>query len=140
MLYLFIGLLAVAVFICLILWLCSWSESKHGAKIKFKSFKMFYNLNPERWILRHYYVVCITKIAYGMNFGEDYFYFGPIDFLRYGMWMCENERHKKQANKAEMTARMLAAVKQDIENTENKAKKYQNKAINDLQNILENLK
>ena len=104
-------------------------------KIKFKSFKNFYELNPDRWILHDDCVGCKSERFY-TSFVADRFHFGFVDFYRYKLWMHSLERQKENKRKAQITARMVAAVKQDIEANEKKAKKYQNEAAQILLTVV----
>lgn len=134
----------VILFVLLAAWFVPWVESRLGAKIKYKSFKTFYAINPNRWDLYDCYVECeiVDKDgAYGGIFTlKESFHFGPIDFLRYRLWMKNEEKREKKIDNANATAKMLASVKYDIEKTERQAKKYSNQAIDDMLQIVNNLK
>lgn len=135
----------IAVLFVFIWWMVSWYCAKNtGPKIKFKSFKTFYELNPDRWDLYDDHIACKVidhNGAYkGLFTHKELFWFGPIDFLKYKSWMWHQERHENKLNNAEVTARMIASVKHDIETIERRANKYQNQAANDLQHILNNIK
>lgn len=79
------------------------------ARIKFKDFKKFYELNPDRWFLSDYYVEC--KID---KRNSEPFEFSFIDLFQYDMWSCSEECKKQDAKYAASTQRMLDAVKEDI--------------------------
>lgn len=124
----------------LIACLIDWATTVPSApKIKYKSFKTFYNLNPDRWELHCGYVWCRTINKNG-SYGKEIFRFGFIDYIRYYFWMLGAEKRKNEMDNSEAIARMLASVKYDIEKTERQAKKHSNQAIDDLHQIVNNLK
>lgn len=138
-------LVCVAVLLVFFWWMISWCYAKSTRpKIKFKSFKTFYELNPDRWDLYDDHIACKVidhnGACKGLLTHKELFRFGPIDFLKYKSWMWHQERHENKLNNAEVTARMIASIKYDIETIEQRANKYQNKAANDLQHILNNIK
>lgn len=144
MLYFFIAVFIAALFVLLIAWLTEWGCSKLGVKIKFKSFKTFYNINRDRWTLHDGYVQCRidndSYVKYGRLFSTDQsFYFDPIDFLKYKLWIHSKHKCDQQLENAEITAKMLAMVKQDIETIEIRAKQYQAQGIDDMQRILSHI-
>jgi hypothetical protein len=98
-------------------------------KIKFESFKKFYEINPTRWTLQHSMVGCKTKLECS---GGELFRFSFIDYIEYKLWKNDLARSRTQEQHNKVTKRMLDAVKQDIADSEAKAKSMQNKAIDDL--------
>ena len=116
----------------LILW---WADGleKDSPKIKFKSFKNFYELNNNRWYLNSDNVVCYT---HGNSLsGRSVFHFGLIDFYKYQLWKRGLERDAEDRRKNKITELMVAAVKQDIAAAEKRAQKYQTEAIDILKAI-----
>lgn len=97
-----------------------WSDGLgHGTpRIKFRDFKTFYALNPDRWYLEDDNIKCCTNGLY------DIFYFGLIDYYRYKLWKRNIEKRKINKTNMEITARMLEAVKEDIKKTEAKANRH----------------
>lgn len=112
-------------FIMLLLTLIGYETN--GVKIKFKSFKKFYEINPDRWDLCYGYVRCNT----GKMFIYEDFHFGFIDFIKYKLWYKMLERNQNKRREAESISRMITAVKQDIANTECIAKQE----VQDAQDI-----
>lgn len=84
----------------------NWDFSRSGTKLKFKNFKEFYEVNPERWGLNEGNVWCRPA--------GDTFYFGFIDYIKYVIWKDKIDRGIKSKADNEATARMLKAVKADI--------------------------
>lgn len=115
-------------------------------KIKYKTFKTFYNINPERWNLSDNHVECkVNDETNGrciFSYGNLYksFRFSYFDYLKYFFWNKYNERCELKIEQAESTAAMLAAVQKDINSLEERAKHEKNAAIDDLQKILNNLR
>lgn len=95
----------------LIVALVEWDFSRRGTKLKFKNFKEFYEVNPERWGLNEGNVLC-RKANY--KYDGDAFYFGFIDYIKYMMWKRKIDRGIKLKEDNAATARMLKAVKADI--------------------------
>ena len=132
------GLISLSAILILI---ACWVDSIGSTpKIKFKSFKNFYELNPDRWRLHDDTVVCKIDFKSIRNFNicinDDKFHFGFIDFYRYKLWKNNLGKRKENKLKAQITARMIAAVKQDIAASEQQANKYQDEAVQTLWSIL----
>ena len=135
----FLGFALLIAFILILLFI--WQESIGSTpKIKFKSFKNFYELNPDRWRLHDDTVGCKIDFKSMGNFNicinDDKFHFGFIDFYRYKLWKNNLDKRKENKRKAQITARMVAAVKQDIETNEKKAQQYQDEAVQTLWTVL----
>lgn len=112
-----------------------WVDSiDNTPKIKFKSFKNFYELNDKRWICYGDSVACNTLETFG--FYNAKFHFGFIDFYRYKLWQRSIARAKENQRKARITAEMVAAVKKDIAASEENAQQYQNEAVRTLWSII----
>ena len=108
----FVSMLAsIGLIIIFIYWRC---ESK-GPKMKYRDFRKFYALNPDRWYLCPSNVYCKTKD------GDENFNFGFIDFWRYKFWFRSKKKGKRNAEYAKATQRMLDAVKQDVKSTKSVA-------------------
>lgn len=103
----------------MIIW---WSDSKgNSTKIKFSSFKKFYEVNPYRWSLCDDHVTCRID----NSFGSISTHFGFIDFYRYKLWRRNLDKRNKEKEHAKDMAIIIANVKKDIENTERvAAQKY----------------
>lgn len=125
--------------------LVGWATTVPNApKIKYKSFRTFYSINPNRWELDDGCVWCRTinhnslnKYSHGP---KEIFRFGFIGYLRYCSWTKREEKRKHEIDNAKITSKMLSSVKQDIETIELRAKEQQLQAIDDLQQIVNNLK
>ena len=111
----FISVSLVALFTLLgaglIVLLINWASVRVGAKLKFKRFKEFYQVNPKRWDIDDVYIRCY-RLDDDKKF--DYFYFGLIDFVKYVMWRRKIQCSAKSKEDNAATARMLEAVKADI--------------------------
>ena len=86
-----IGIISILIFSLLcFFWILSWSISKDGLKIKFKQFISMYEIAPEKWYLYEDGTVAYEKSKYSLQ----YFYFSPIDYLRYFVFL--KGRHKRK--------------------------------------------
>lgn len=99
-------------FATLILLFVDWMFDADGAKIKFKNFKEFYEVNPERWEIYDGHVACkrVKRSLY-----VDHFHFSFIDWIKYKIWRRGIERREKKQSDSKATARMLESVKADIQ-------------------------
>ena len=115
---------------------------KCAAKITFKSFKQFYLINPERWVLYIDYVECIipSNTKYGFLFdSKEQFYFNFFDYQKYKKFLKKVEQDKIDTKNMQATAKLLNAVKQDIANMERLAQQQKKQAVDNLNAILKNL-
>ena len=85
-------------------------ENRQYNKIKFKEFKKFYELNPERWNCQTDYVMC--KIT--TDYDYEVFAFNFIDECKYRLWRRSLNKTNMNKEHVEATQRMLDAVKEDI--------------------------
>lgn len=106
------------------------------ARIKFSAFKKFYALNPDRWDLANSYVICRSE--QGSLIHCDLFSFGFIDFYKYKLWYYKDEKDCEEKQKAKELARMIVAVKKDIENAELTAQFQYGKAAKIIMMVGEN--
>ena len=140
-------LAAIVFLICLCSKCEEWSlySPDNAAKIKFVSFKQFYSINPDRWILKDAYVICKIdheRQGYSGLFNsrtEEKFRFGFFDYLKYDKF-CDKLKSQKIENKNMMaTSEMLRMVKRDIANMESLGQQQQKQAMDNFNNILNNL-
>lgn len=103
----FLGLVVVVIFSVLIAnWLCN---SFEFPKIKYRDFRKYYKLNPERWYCG------LHTVRYQMSDGSgELFNFGPIGFYRYKLWQHKIDLAEKRKARAESMQRFL----DDINKTE----------------------
>ena len=119
-LIIFIGILVVLSFcVSMIYLIIEYFTEKCGAKLKFKSFKRFYNINPDRWDLDDASVACKCKCnTNSWNVTKEYFYFGIVDHIRYKFWKRNLDKRDKEKAHAQSTARMINSVREDIQKIE----------------------
>lgn len=87
-------------------------------KIKFESFKSFYNINPERWILHDGCVICKDPTRFnGIKFKFNY-----IDYKRYKRFCKNIDKYNERINSNKDCARMIELVKLDISKIEAQGK------------------
>lgn len=117
-LFSFIGIIVLLSFCVFMVYLIiEYFTEKCGAKLKFKSFKRFYNINPDRWDLDDAFVVCKCNTN-SWNTTKEYFYFGFIDYIRYKFWRRNLNKRDKEKAHAQSTARMINSVREDIKKME----------------------
>lgn len=117
------------IFILLMVAIIPSCPTDHGfAEIEFESFKKFYDINPERWELYDEHVCCATDIKYGMIWNSEKFQFNYLDFQKYKKWLKNKKSRDKEMANMQSTAKMIAAVKQDIEKLERMSDTEINKA------------
>lgn len=110
-----IGLpLAIALIVMIIFW---YESIGNSIKIKFSSFKKFYDVNPYRWNLFDDGVSCRRDDTCATISTH----FGFIDFYRYKLWRRSLDKRDKEKEHAKDMAIIIANVKKDIENTERAA-------------------
>ena len=63
---------------------CSNDDLQKYPKIKFKSFKKFYAVNPSRWKLEDKYVMCIWDNRYSNEYKKYGYYENDYIRLRFG--------------------------------------------------------
>ena len=139
------AIILVVTTICLIvkladLFMCYYTDD-HCAKISFKSFKRFYEINPDRWELNGSYVKCLDRHPVYSTYisASERFDFNFIDYIRYDNWRKSNRNKQMHKKKMESTARMLALVKQDVEQFESKANAQTNQATDNIRDIINNM-
>ena len=116
-----------------------WIEDGRGfsdyAKIKFKTFKRFYEINPERWNLYYGIVTC--------RLGDNTYTrlkFGFVDYLRYLLWHAARNRYDTKKGQVESMAKVIAVVKEDIKNLEIFAEQQVNEGVDMINDILQEKK
>lgn len=108
----FIGLpVAVALVVMAVIW---YESIGNSVKIKFSSFKKFYDVNPYRWNLYDDGVSCRRDNTYGVISTH----FGFIDFYRYKLWRKGLDKRDREKEHAKNMSIIISNVKKDIENTE----------------------
>ena len=115
--------------------------------IKFESFEKFYSINPDRWELNDPYVAC--KIdndkkhePYGglfYSYKLEQFRFSRSDYKKYKNFLKKLELNKLENKHMESTSKMLSMVKKDIANMEELAEQQKKQALDNFNNILNNL-
>lgn len=111
---------------------------RHGSLIKLKSFLIFYEINPDRWILHGWRVTCKVPSEHPRLYSYDEvdFHFSYIDTCKYRLWYKNREKQLEKKNLDKNTIRMLQAVKTDIAKLNNKAQKE----INEAEELLKGIK
>ena len=131
-----IVLLFISLFIT---WLWYMGDQPYGCKnkIKFKSFKSFYDVNPQRWNLYDSYVGCKQEDVWKHDIQ---FKFGFFDYFKYKRFYKNHEKMQKNMASNKDYARMIELVKSDIAALESQAKSEFTKGINDFNRILQTFK
>lgn len=97
-------------------------------KLKFSQFKKFYAINSDRWELQDTYIAC------QLNSGRwEHFSFNLIDFyFKYKPFLKYLEKAKEKEKETKIYLNMIAAVKQDIANFEERNAKYVDSKIDEI--------
>ena len=144
MIILFVIIIGATIIACLIvkladLFMCYYTDDR-CAKISFKSFKRFYEINQDRWELHGSYVKCIDKDRkYSYTRVSERFDFSFIDFIKYDLWRKSIRKSADNKRKMESTATMLELVKKDIAQFEDKANTQTDQAADNLKRIINNM-
>lgn len=97
-------------------------------KIKFSQFKKFYDINQNRWVLCDEYVICWLQSGQ-----DEYFSFNFFDFhLKYKPFIKHLEKVQKNERDNATYLNMIAAVKQDIADFEQRNAEEVNSKINEI--------
>lgn len=115
--------------------------------IKFESFEKFYSINPDRWELKDPYVSCRIDNdrkhePYGglfYSYKLEKFRFSRFDYKKYKKFLKKLELNKLENKHMESTSKMLSMVKKDIANMEELAQQQKQQALDNFNNILNNL-
>ena len=115
------------------------SPSKYNyAKIKFESFKKFYDINPNRWELHDDHVNCLIETYYNSLLNKyERFQFDFVDYRKYVRWLKNKKERDKEMANMESTAKMIAAVRQDISKLEKTADRQIKKSVSILESLYE---
>ena len=106
-------------------------------KIKFKTFKKFYLINPNRWKLYSTIVGCLDESKYSYINGHYIeLRFNYIDCIKYTIWKSILEYREENIKSTETMLRVIELVKKDIIKSEKLAQKRQNEALDNLDKIL----
>lgn len=128
------------VFFCGIFAFCfpAYIEARKLAKIKFKDFLQFYELNPKRWELDDAYVKCrLERRMPNGERGKKCYCFSFIDYLKYRAWTRRNDKREFNEERMRDMADLLDTVRFDTENAKASAKKTVDEAIEELLDILQ---
>ncbi len=116
-------------FVTLLSWLDSCCTIEN--RIKFKSFKSFYNINPDRWELCSGYVKCRQGSFKYIDFKFNYW-----DWYKYNHFHREQKKIKKNMESNKKYAKMIELVKLDIANFEAQNQKNIQAAAADIREIV----
>lgn len=89
------------------------ADGRGWAKLKYKDFQKYYDMNPNRWYCQEYSVI-YHKYINTYEEMREYFNFGFIDFCRYRLWQWKLKKDEERKRNAESIQRML----DDINKTE----------------------
>ena len=118
----------LALFVCILISTIRYYEEKSGVKIKFKTFKHFYNVNPDRWDLYDGSIRCNGET-------KEYFYFGIIDYIKYKFWRRSLDKQQREQEDMKSVARMIGYVKADIKKMELLSQQELEQAKREIANI-----
>ena len=118
-------------------------------KIKFKSFVYFYNINPNRWELKHSYVTFksdykppIDHASKLLSYAPEYVYtkfrFGLIGCVRYKLWKLRKDKNDKILKDCEEYQKVLDVIAGDIRKAKDEASRLNKEGLNILNKVVEN--
>lgn len=121
--------------IALIIDLCVRLAEMDGVKasISFDSFKSFYAINPNSWILSTYVVACVESKGC-FNQRNIWFKFNYIDSIRYRLFRFNLNRNNQNAQATKNYNDMINIVKADIAAFEKKNKEETERMLNEIWN------
>lgn len=135
-----IGLMFLLILFLIFIALSPGDFPDDAVPMSFKSFKQFYLINPNRWVLNKNSIDCIVQHENKWHFEDKrHFYFGWLDYQKYKRFYNKIQQDKINERDMRATAEMLNAVKKDIANMENLAQQQKKQAVDNLESILKNL-
>ena len=91
-----------------------------AAKIKFRTFVSFYNLNPDRWNLGECGADYRKDTNYCCSYTEE-FRFSFIDTLKYKVFLIKANKQKARVKEAKALSNLIKHVQKDINKVEKQA-------------------
>lgn len=82
-------------------------------KLKFKQFKQFYAIAPEKWELRDGYVCYLNRNVDGLEYNN--IYFSPVDSIKYYFWKKSVSNLEKNNENNKIFMRTLKSIQKDID-------------------------
>lgn len=99
-----------------------------GIRLKFKTFRSIYNINPNRWDLHDGYVRFIKEpYAWGTSYK-----FGFIDYFRYKYWKYRLDKQKSRKYETEQILELVSTARQDLVKFEQLIQYDTEKALNNI--------
>lgn len=134
-----LAILTVVILTGCVFWFINWWNSKptYGLKIKFKQFLAMYKIEPNRWTLDRDGTVCYDKCT---EYLHQWFYFSPIDYLRYKSFYRGRKKYKQKLNSDAKWEKIIISWQKDIDKYKEKYTKelqYKIEEINNGNQILE---
>lgn len=121
------GIFAIGIFIYFTEWASECEDIEADLKLSYKSFKSFYNMNPDAWKLKPWMPM------YVMYTGETLVVkFNIIDTVKYNFFCISQEFNKKERASRQAYEKLIKSVKRDIANYENKSKDELDKMIEEI--------
>lgn len=128
-----VGISLGAAYVALRTWWKGWLwERGQYTWVDFKSFKQWYRVNPQRWILSPY------KISYQPpDQHEIYVNFKMIDWYRYRLWYKNHKKMQQQKRLDDSLSVILKSVQNDIAILREQSQQRIDKEIEFLESIEE---
>lgn len=122
-----IAVFGVGIFLYFINWALDCEDVEADLRLSYKSFKSFYNMNPDAWKLTPWMPM------YVMYTGETLVVkFNIIDTVKYNFFCISQEFNKKERASRQAYEKLIKSVKRDIANYENKSKTELDKMIEEI--------
>ena len=123
--------LIIILSISVLVYIITWNE-KHDfdciLKINYKQFISMYAINPKAWELADNYTVQYTYSGCRSMSKVQWFYFGPIDTLKY--W------HFRRVEKTQIPKEILKALQKDIDNYKEQYNKDLEKKVKEIDDFI----
>lgn len=99
-----------------------------GIRLKFKTFRSIYNINPYRWYLHDGDVLFVN----GSNAWGTCYKFGFIDYFQYKYWKYRLDKQKSRKYEAEQILELVSTARQDLAKFEQQIQYDTEKALNNI--------
>lgn len=109
----FIALIIVSTIIIIVVSVVWWavSLSSDAVWLSFSSFRKFYDIAPEKYLLYWDGAAYSTELYHWQYINMK----TPIDYARYWLWWRKKKRHKKTTDKVKRTQEYINCVRKDLE-------------------------
>ena len=108
--------------------------------LKFKTFIIFYNLNPEHWEIDDVLSNYVKFTSYTPYYMCHFYKFNYIDFYRFKLWKIKQKKKIKKEKTDKQMLELVEAMKYDISKIEKEAQHNLQTSSENILTILDRLK